>query len=45
MNGLSRLSYCAASTMYMKVTERRKAHPNSVKVRSRSFPRPDTAVV
>jgi hypothetical protein len=45
MNGFNRLSYCAASTMYMNAIESRKAQPNSVNVRSSSRPRPLTAVV
>ena len=41
-SGCTRLSYCAASTMYMKTIESRNAQPNSTNVRSSSRPRPAT---
>ena len=39
-NGCTRLSYCAASTMYMNAIESTNAQPNSTNVRSSSRPRP-----
>ncbi len=45
ISGCTRLSYCDASTIYMKITDSRNAHPNSTNVRSSSRPRPATLTV
>ena len=44
VSGWIRLSNCEARIMYMKMTERRKTHRNSVKVFSISFALPVTKV-
>ena len=45
VNGWITLSNCEARIMYMKITESRNTHRNSVNVRSSSRARPDTAVL